>query len=133
MPPLIGQVFVAAQESLARDEAGNLYVAHELYMDDVAIYNEHFQRAPLRPIGLYDILVEAFDPDGAFVGARLFGGPGVDEPASMTVHDGRVLSAGSSRLIKYDPAVSPNRTMEWDLLVTGGRLTDTTDDVYQTI
>lgn len=133
MPVNVGMAYFPPREGLARDDRGNLYVAYQIYDEDLAIYNDHFDRPPLTARGSYDVLVQAFDAGGNFVGGRLFGGPDLDAHVGLTVRDGRVIVVGSARLKKYDEASSPNRTMERDLLVTSGRLDGTGGDSYTTI
>ena len=128
MPANIGFAFNFYPSVLARDEQGRIHVGYQLFQDDAHIYGEHFQRAPLTPIGSYDELVQRFTPDGMFSGARLFGGVAVDHASAMTVHDGSVLIVGAARITKYD---LPNRTMEWDVVAMRGNLDDTSADEYR--
>lgn len=130
MPSNIGMTYMFHQELLAVDERGRVYVAYQVLAEDVAIYNQHFARAPLTAIGNYDILVERFEPDGAFSAAQVFGGPGLDEPTGMTAHDGEVLLTGAARFKKHD---LPNRTLEWDLLVLRGDLDNPARSSYRTL
>jgi hypothetical protein len=133
MPLNIGMFFPMPDEIIAFDDQGNAFVAYQIFDDDVPIYAKHFNRPPLAPAGLHDVLVQGFTPGGGFLGARLFGGPGVDHPAGLTVHAGQVTMAGAARLIKHDPTTSPNRTMEWDLLVVRGGLGDDKPEAIQTL
>ena len=128
-PANIGMAFNFSPSLLARDESGRLHVGYQLFQDDAHIYGEHFGRAPLVPIGGYDVLVQRFTPDGVFSAARLFGGAGVDQARAMTVHGGSVLVAGAARITKHD---LPNRTMEWDLVAMRGNLDDPSAGDYRT-
>ena len=128
-PANIGFTFNFSPSLVARDESGRIHVAYQLFEDDAHIYGEHFQRAPLVPIGSYDVLVQRFSPDGVFSGSRLFGGAGVDHASAMTVHGGSVLVAGAVRITRHD---LPNRTMEWDLVAMRGSLDDTSAEDYRT-
>ncbi len=130
MPANLGMAFYFIHELLASDEDGRVYVAYQIFEDDVHIYNEHFKRAPLQAIGTYDVLVERFDPDGTFSGSQLYGGPGGDAPTGMTAHRGNVLVTGGSRVTKFD---LPNRTREWDLFVLRGALDDPSTVSYRTL
>src|SRR5262249_41471095 len=95
MPANLGMVFELSPSLVARD-GDAVYVATQIFEDDVHIYGEHFGRAALTPLGSYDALVQSFTTDGTFVGARLLGGPAVDHPSAMTVHDGVVVVAGAA-------------------------------------
>jgi hypothetical protein len=129
MPANIGMVFQFSPSLVARaDEA--VYVATQIFEDDVPIYGQHFGRAFLTPPGSYDTLVQRFDADGTFAGARLFGGVGVDHPSAMTVEDGVVLIAGAARITKHD---APNRTMEWDVALMRGRVDGDSARWYRTL
>jgi hypothetical protein len=128
-PANIGMVFNFSPSLLARDESGRLHVGYQLFEEDAPIYGEHFHRAPLVPMGSYDVLVQRFSPDGIFSGARLLGGVGVDHASAMTVRGGSVLVVGAARITKHD---LPNRTMEWDLVAMRGSLDDTLAEEYRT-
>jgi hypothetical protein len=131
MPVNVGMAFYfEPEERLALDEQGRVHVAYQIFEDDVAIYNRHFQRPAVAPIGAYDVLVERFDADGSFSGARIFGTPELDAPCGMTVRSGEVLLGGSSRVKK---STLPNRTLEWDLFVLRGHIEDGPPAVSQTI
>jgi len=114
MPANVGMAFFFTHELLATDDDGGIHVAYQIFADDVAIYNEHFGRAPLAPIDSYDVLLSRFDGNGGFSGAQIFGGPGGDVPTGMTARGGRTLVTGAVRRTKHD---LPNRTREWDLFV----------------
>jgi hypothetical protein len=130
MPANIGMAFQVSPSLIARDGDG-VYVATQIFEDDVHFYGEHFGRAALTPPGSYDALVQGFAAaDGTFVGARLFGGPAVDHPSAMTVHDGVVLIAGAARITKHD---APNRTMEWDIAMMRGHIDGAFTPEYRTI
>jgi hypothetical protein len=130
MPANIGMVFQLSPSLIARD-GDAIYVTTQIFEDDVHFYGEHFGRAALTPLGSYDALVQSFaTTDGAFGEARLLGGPAVDHPSAMTVHDGVVLIAGAARITKHD---APNRTMEWDIAMMRGRLDGASDPEYRTI
>jgi hypothetical protein len=129
MPANIGMVFELSPSLIALD-GDAVYVATQIFQDDVPIYGRHFDRAALSPLGSYDVLVQRFDADGTFVGARLFGGAAVDHPSAMTVHDGVVLVAGAARVTKHE---LPNRTMEWDVAIMRGRIDEWADHEYLTI
>jgi hypothetical protein len=128
-PAYLGMAFNFSPSLLARDESGRLHVGYQLFEEDAHIYGEHFQRAPLVPMGSYDVLVQRFNPDGAFSGTRLLGGVGVDHASAMTVRGGSVLVVGAARISKHD---LPNRTMEWDLVAMRGSLDDTSAGEYRT-
>ena len=128
MPANIGTAFQSSPSLVARGEDA-IYVATQIFEDDVHIYGEHFGRAALVPLGSYDALVQKFDDDGSFLGARLFGGAAVDHPSAMTVRDGVVVIAGSARITKHD---APNRTMEWDVAMMRGRVDDASTPEYRT-
>jgi hypothetical protein len=130
MPANLGMAFYFTHELLATDDTGRVYVAYQIFEDDVKIYNQHFGRAPLQAIGRYDVLVERFDPDGTFSGAQVLGGPGGDNPTGMTAHGGKVLLTGGTRVAKLD---LPNRTLEWDLFVLRGDLDDAGAASYRTV
>jgi hypothetical protein len=130
MPANIGMAFNFTDERLALDEAGRIHVAYQIFADDVRFYNEHFHRERLEPIDSYDVLVERFDPDGAFSGARLLGGPGGDAPTGMTAHGGSVLLTGAVRVKKFD---LPNRTREWDLFVLRADMDGGATGSYRTL
>ena len=70
MPANVGMAFSFIRELLATDEAGRVHVAYQIFDEDVAIYNQHFDRAPLAAVGTYDVLVERFDADGTFSAAQ---------------------------------------------------------------
>jgi len=130
MPANIGMVFQFSPSLIERD-GDTVYVATQIFEDDVHFYGEHFGRAALTPLGSYDALVQRFaTADGSFGGARLFGGPAVDHPSAMTVHDGVVLIAGAARITKHD---LPNRTMEWDIAMMRGRIDGAAAPEYRTI
>jgi len=129
MPANIGVAFQSGPSLLVRDD-DSVYVATQIFEDDVHIYGEHFGRAALVPLGSYDALVQRFDAIGMFAGARLFGGAAVDYPSAMTVHDGRVLIAGAARITKHD---APNRTMEWDVALMRGSVDESSELEYRTI
>ena len=130
MPANLGMVYSFIPELLATDEDGGVYVASQIYEDDVHVFNDHFERGTLEPVGTYDVLVERFDPDGTFSRAALFGGPGGDAPTGMTARSGKVLVTGASRITKFD---RPNRTREWDLFVLRGDLADGSLESYSAI
>jgi hypothetical protein len=130
MPANVGMAFNFLRELLAIDEAGRVAVAYQIFEDDVAIYNEHFHRAPLAPIDTYDVLLQWFDPDGTPGGAQIFGGPGGDAPTAMIVRAGGVLVTGGVRRHKLD---LPNRKKEWDLFVVQGSAERAAPDAYATI
>jgi hypothetical protein len=129
MPASISQVFQFSPSLVARDDDA-VYVVTQIFQDDVHIYGEHFGRSALEPLGSYDALVQQFDADGTFAGARLFGGPAVDHPSAMTVQNGVVLIAGAARITKHD---APNRTMEWDVAMMRGRVDEVSALDYRTI
>jgi hypothetical protein len=129
MPANIGMAFQFSPSLVARDDDA-VYVATQIFEDDVHIYGEHFGRTALAPLGSYDALVQRFHADGSFTGARLFGGAAVDYPSAMTVDDSVVLIAGAARITKHD---APNRTMEWDIAMMRGRVDDASVLEYQTI
>jgi|GEM_PF-547394 hypothetical protein len=130
MPANIGMVFQFSPSLIGRD-GDDVYVATQIFEEDVHFYGEHFGRAALTPLGSYDALVQRFaTADGTFGGARLFGGPAVDHPSAMTVHDGVVLIAGAARITKHD---APNRTMEWDIAMMRGRIGESSVPEYRTI
>jgi len=129
MPANIGTAFQFSPSLIAHDDDA-VYVATQIFQDDVHIYGEHFGRTALAPLGTYDALVQRFDADGTFAGARLFGGAAVDHPSAMTVRDGVVVIVGAARITKYD---TPNRTMEWDIAVMRGRVEDGAVLEYQTV
>ena len=129
MPANIGMAFQTSPSLLARDDNA-VYAAMQIFQDDVHIYGEHFGRTALAPLGSYDVLVQRFDPDGGFGAARLFGGPAVDHPSAMAVHDGVVLVGGAARITKHD---APNRTMEWDIAMMRGRVDEASALEYRTI
>jgi hypothetical protein len=130
MPATIGVAFQVSPSLIARDGDG-VYVATQIFEDDVHFYGEHFGRAALTPLGSYDALVQSFAAaDGTFGGVRLFGGPAVDHPSAMTVHDGVVLIAGAARITKHD---APNRTMEWDIAMMRGHIDGGFTPEYRTI
>lgn len=130
MPGNVGTVFQGSPSLLARDDDGSVYVATEIFQDDVHIYGDHFGRPALTPHGLYDTLVQRFDADGTFSGARLFGGPAIDHASAMTVHGGNVLLAGAARISKL---TLPNRTMELDVLLERAPLDGAAPEDYRTI
>jgi len=130
MPANLGMAFYFINELLATDENGAIYVAYQIFEDDVPIFNDHFHRGPLEPIGTYDVLVERFDADGTFSRAAVFGGPGGDAPTGMTARSGKVLVTGGARITKFD---LPNRTREWDLFVLRGDLNDGSLESYRTL
>ena len=130
MPATVSEAFQFSPSLVARDDDGALYVATQIFQDDVPIYGQHFGRGALAPLGSYDALVQRFEADGTFAGARLFGGTAVDHPSAMTVHGGVVLIAGAARLTKHD---APNRTMEWDIAIARGRLDEASALDYRTI
>jgi hypothetical protein len=129
MPANVGMSFQFSPSIVARD-GDAVYVATQIFEDDVHIYGEHFGRPALAPLGSYDALVQGFDADGRFSGARLFGGAAVDHPSAMTVHGGIVLIAGAARITKHD---TPNRTMEWDIAMMRGRVDESSPLEYRTI
>lgn len=129
MPANIGVVFQSSPSLVVRDSDA-VYVATQIFQDDVHIYGEHFGRPALAPLGSYDALVQRFDPDGRFAGVRLFGGAAVDHASAMTVHNGVVLIAGAARITKHD---APNRTMEWDIAMMRGRVDESSVLEYRTI
>jgi len=129
MPANIGLAFQFSPSLVVRGDDG-VYVAMQIFEDDVHIYGEHFARPPLAPLGSYDVLVQKFAADGAFAGARLFGGAAVDDPSAMTVRGGVVLIAGAARITKHD---APNRTMEWDIALMRGRVDATETLEYRTL
>jgi len=129
MPANIGMVFQTSPSIVVR-EGGAIYVATQIFQDDVHIYGEHFGRTPLVALGSYDVLVQRFGSEGGFAGAQLFGGPPVDLPTAMTVHDGEILIAGAARVTKHD---TPNRTMEWDIAMMRGRVDEGSAQEYRTI
>jgi len=129
MPANVGTAFQFSPSLVARDE-GAVYVATQIFEDDVPIYGQHFGRAPLTPLGSYDALVQKFDTAGTFGGGRLFGGPAVDHPSAITVKDGVVFIAGAARITKHD---APNRTMEWDVAVMRGRVDENSTLEYRTL
>ena len=129
MPANIGMAFQLSPSLVALD-GDAVFVATQIFQDDVPIYGQHFGRAALSPLGSYDVLVQRFDADGMFAGARLFGGTGADHPSAMTVHDGVVVVAGAARITKHD---LPNRTMEWDLAMMRGRVDHGSSQEYLTI
>jgi len=129
MPANVGTAFEFLPALVARDD-GAVYVATQIFGEDVHIYGEHFGRDPLTPLGTYDALVQKFAADGTFAGARLFGGAAVDEPAAMTARDGEILIAGAARITKHD---LPNRTMEWDVALMRGRVDGASPLEYRTI
>jgi len=129
MPANIGMAFQSSPSLVVRD-GDAVYVGTEIFQDDVHIYGEHFGRAALAPLGSYDALVQRFEGDGTFSGARLFGGTAVDHPSAMTAHDGLVLIAGAARITKHDVA---NRTMEWDVVVMRGEVEESSALEYRTI
>jgi hypothetical protein len=129
MPANIGMVFELSPSLLALD-GDAVYVATQIFADDVPIYGQHFGRQALSPLGSYDVLVQRFDAEGTFTGARLLGGPGVDHPSAMTVQGGVALVAGAARITKHD---LPNRTMEWDLALMRGRVDEASSQDYRTI
>jgi hypothetical protein len=118
MPANIGMAFQSSPSLVVRGDDG-VYVATQIFQDDVHIYGEHFGRTALAPLGSYDALVQRFDADGRFGGARLFGGDAVDYPSAMTVQHNLVLIVGAVRITKHD---EPNRTMEWDVALMRGTL-----------
>ena len=128
MPANIGMAFQFTP-SLVASDGGAVYVATQIFEEDVHIYGEHFGRAALAPLGSYDVLVQRFDAGGAFGGARLFGGAAVDQASAMIARDGVVLIAGAARITKHD---IPNRTMEWDVAMMRGRVDDTSPLEYRT-
>ena len=130
MPANLGMTFSFIDELLATDEDGGIYVASQIFEDDVHVFNDHFQRGSLEPVDSYDVLVERFDPDGTFAHAAVFGGPGGDAPTGMTARSGKVLVTGSARITKFD---RPNRTREWDLFVLRGDLDDGSLESYSPI
>jgi len=129
MPANIGMAFQFSPSLVARGD-GAVYLATQIFQDDVHIYGEHFGRGALSPLGSYHALVQKFDADGSFAGARLFGGAAVDHPSAMAVRDGTVLIAGAARITKHD---APNRTMEWDIAMMRGRVDDASALEYRTI
>jgi hypothetical protein len=129
MPANIGTVFELSPSLVARDDDA-VYVATQIFEDDVPIYGQHFGRPALTPLGSYDALVQRFDADGTFAGARLYGGAAVDHPSAMTVRDGGVVIAGAARITKHD---TPNRTMEWDLVIMRARVDEASALEYRTI
>jgi hypothetical protein len=129
MPANIGVAFEPSPSLIAHDDDA-VYVATQIFQDDVPIYGEHFGRSALAPLGSYDALVQRFDADGTFAGARLFGGAAVDHPSAMTVDGGVVLIAGAARITKHD---APNRTMEWDVAMMRGRVEEDSALEYRTI
>jgi hypothetical protein len=129
MPANVGMFFQFSPSIVARD-GDAVYVATQIFEDDVHIYGEHFGRPALAPLGSYDALVQRFDADGRFAGARLFGGAAVDHPSAMTVHGGIVLIAGAARITKHD---TPNRTMEWDIAMMRARVDESSPLEYRTI
>jgi len=129
IPANVGMAFQFSPSLLFR-EGDAIHVATQIFEDDVHIYGDHFGRTPLAPLGSYDVLVQRFASDGGFVGARLFGGEGVDHPSAMTVHEGVVLIAGAARITK---STAPNRTMEWDIAMMRGRVEGLSALEYRTI
>ena len=129
MPANIGMAFQVWPSLVCRD-GDSVYVATQIFQDDVHIYGEHFGRVALVPLGSYDVLVQGYGADGGFAGARLFGGTAVDFPSAMTVRDGLVLVAGAARIVKHD---APNRTMEWDIAMMRGPLDEGAPLDYRTI
>lgn len=130
MPANLGMAFMFIDERLAVDERGRVHVAYQIFDEDVAVYNQHFGRAPLAAAGSYDVLALRYEPDGAFSAAQVFGGPGGDAPTGMSARGGRPLIAGASRIVKHD---LPNRTREWDLFVLHADLDDPTRATYRTL
>jgi len=129
MPANVGMAFQLSPSLIVRD-GDAVDVATQIFEEDLHFYGEHFGRAPLTPLGSYDVLVQRFEADGTFAGARLFGGPTVDHPSAMTARDGVVVVAGAARTTKFD---TPNRTMEWDIAVMRGRVEGVAPPEYRTI
>jgi len=129
MPANIGTAYQSTPSLIVRDDDA-VFVATQIFQDDVHIYGEHFGRPALAPLGSYDALIQRFNADGTFAGARLFGGDAVDYPSAMTVHQGLVLIAGAARITKHDEA---NRTMEWDVALMRGTLEEASALEYRTI
>jgi len=111
-----GQSRVSIANGLVMDRGGNFYIVGAYSRK--ADFDPGQNRMEIESIGENDIFISKFDPDGAFLWAKSYGGPAIERAVGMDIDSsGNLYIAGTfGRTTDFDP--DPENIVP---LTSGGR------------